>query len=1253
MLDDALPAVLGHVETPPEIAAAPASSPLGLAVAVAVLARRLDRFPESEFDALVDTWVAAHGVRHVARAVAELAGLYAGAGRTGATAFVTWSTPTGPRQAFLRDAWARFALRLRPHLPEPLTTTSATMVSGAAGSSAVAPGAAVAEAEVSGAALSATVVSDAAGSGVAASAAVVSGVAGSGVAVSAAVVSGVAGSGVAVSAAVVSGVAGSGVAGSSDVGPGAAVAAAVVEDLAALRSDPRPLRRLTASLLAPAVTAWVDEDCATFAAAGDETMCRLLLPSVRSLDQLDVLLRVVAPHWLFWDEPTISGLAAAIGPAIEPHLTHWLRTEPLTADAVAWTAGILATFPTDSAFDALVSRSAERRVRPALAKAIHRFPDLALRRLAEATATPTIGVLLAAHVRADPARAARLLPALSPPAAARVGAMLRVESAPPAAVPPILATPPWTTTAPAAPIVPGLVCPDPPAVPGGGPWAAASADALLDRAGPDVAGWMAGWFARSTQTRPVAEQWLRRHPAEAASALIPPALARPGTARRDASAALRFLVRSGHTATVLAAADRYGPAALAGVQALLTTDPLHLLPARIPTTPAWADALLLPALRVRSTQPPAPPHPADAALPVDSARPADAALPADAVLPAGPAWPADSVLPASSARPVGAVLPAVAVPPASSARSVGAVLPASSARPVDAVLPAVAVLPASSARSVDAVLPADPARPDSSVPPVGPAPPVGAVLPADATRHFVTMLAMSTLDDPYAGVAVVRQVCDPGSLAEFGWSLYQAWRAAGGPASQRWAFTALGLIGDDSTAARLAPLALAWPAAGELANARVAVDILATLSTAAVAPSTPDLNSPTPGLPAADPPSLAGPPPGVGSLGALRQLVRIAGSARGKLKEHAVRRAAEAAATVGLGAEELADRLVPDLDLPADGALILDYGPRRFSVRLDEQLRPYVLEDPAHHRGDPSRVEPRRRELPKPGAKDDPVLAQEAYARFAELRREARTIAAEQTRRLEVAMVDQRRWSAAGFRDSIVAHPVLRELARRLVWATFAGDGPGGAFLAAFRVAEDLTFADVGDEPFALAADAVVGIVHPVTLGEGLGAWVRLFADYEIVQPFVQLGRAVHQPAAATSAGSAVRPGEDLAARLGVDGRTTDARRLYVLDRRGWVRAQAGDGGRIRSMTRRVPGGWLVVVDLEPGVFVGRSDGSGEQTVTVRVEHDHPGGRRPQDGGVAPAGTAAGVACAACVAPVGLDAVTYSEIARDLQDLVT
>ncbi|MEV4518584.1 DUF4132 domain-containing protein, partial [Dactylosporangium sp. NPDC049525] len=491
-----------------------------------------------------------------------------------------------------------------------------------------------------------------------------------------------------------------------------------------------------------------------------------------------------------------------------------------------------------------------------------------------------------------------------------------------------------------------FICPDPPAVPGRGrgPWAAASADALLDRTGPDVAGWMAGWLARSEQARPVAQEWLRRHPAAAATALIPAALARPGAARRDAERALRHIVRSGHVDAVLAAAERYGPAAVDGVRALLDTDPLHVLPARLPTVPGWADAALLPRVRLRD----------------------------------------------------------------------------------------------------------------------------GAALPVDAARHLVTILAMSTLEEPYAGVAAVREACDPASLAAFGWALFQSWQAAGRPVAQRWAFTALGLTGDDTTALRLAPLVRDWPATGEHANARHGVDVFAA----------------------------------IGSPAALRHLHRVAAQSTGRLKEHAVRRAAEAAAAAGLGAEELADRLVPDLGLSADATLTLDYGTRRFTAGLDDQLRPYVLDAAGT----------RRRTLPRPAASDDPVAAPSAFARFAELRKEARTIATEQTHRLEAAMTGHARWSGAAFRLGVVAHPLLWRVARRLVWATFDGPGPHATLVTAFRLAEDRTLADVDDQPLPLADDAVVGIAHPVQLGATVPAWVRLFADYEVLQPFPQLARDVHHP---------------------------------------------------------------------------------------------------------------------------------------------
>ncbi|MCP2094740.1 hypothetical protein LV78_002716 [Actinosynnema pretiosum] len=52
---------------------------------------------------------------------------------------------------------------------------------------------------------------------------------------------------------------------------------------------------------------------------------------------------------------------------------------------------------------------------------------------------------------------------------------------------------------------------------------------------------------------------------------------------------------------------------------------------------------------------------------------------------------------------------------------------------------------------------------------------------------------------------------------------------------------------------------------------------------------------------------------------------------------------------------------MPTFDLDEESALLLDYGPRLFSVGFDEALRPFVLDE--HGK--------RLKALPKPGAKDD------------------------------------------------------------------------------------------------------------------------------------------------------------------------------------------------------------------------------------------------------------------------------------------
>ncbi|KJS51024.1 hypothetical protein VM98_39430, partial [Streptomyces rubellomurinus subsp. indigoferus] len=89
-------------------------------------------------------------------------------------------------------------------------------------------------------------------------------------------------------------------------------------------------------------------------------------------------------------------------------------------------------------------------------------------------------------------------------------------------------------------------------------------------------------------------------------------------------------------------------------------------------------------------------------------------------------------------------------------------------------------------------------------------------------------------------------------------------------------------------------------------------------------------------------------------------------------------------------------------------------------------------------------------------ARDDAELAPAERKRFAALKKDVRTVAGDQIRRLEDAMVSGRSWTAEEFAQLFVGHPLLWHLVRRLVWLAEA-DGTA----TAFRVAEDRTLADV------------------------------------------------------------------------------------------------------------------------------------------------------------------------------------------------
>jgi hypothetical protein len=201
------------------------------------------------------------------------------------------------------------------------------------------------------------------------------------------------------------------------------------------------------------------------------------------------------------------------------------------------------------------------------------------------------------------------------------------------------------------------------------------------------------------------------------------------------------------------------------------------------------------------------------------------------------------------------------------------------------------------------------------------------------------------------------------------------------------------------------------------------------------------------------------------------------------------------------------------------------------------------------------------------------------------LKKEARAVSADQIRRLEAAMVEQRSWTVAEFTDLLLGHQLLRHVVRRLLWVSEL-DG----FRTGFRVAEDRTLADVEDAEYALPAAATVRLVHPVTWPSGLADWSGIFADYEILQPFPQFGREVHTLSDTEKAGYRL-------ARF--EGATVPIGKVLGLTNRGWQRAPAIDNGIENCITKRLDSARYAVIDLDIGIPVGAvtQDWAAEQTL--------------------------------------------------------
>ncbi|MFF9012837.1 DUF4132 domain-containing protein [Streptomyces sp. NPDC014870] len=951
-----------------------------------------------------------------------------------------------------------------------------------------------------------------------------------------------------------------------------AVYRATVEALAGHRHGVR--RAVRVSFLVPSESAWVEECCARLnhPVHADSLVRTMLLCSLGTAEQVALFGDRCDLGWRGWNAAVVSTLGEGVGAAMAPLLAGELNGPHIDAEGVKAMAAALGELPSDEAFRHLLARVDDKHVRGTVVTAARRYPVRALRLLAEAagaddtgaggtgaggtgTSAVTVRRLLTAHVAAHRETALALLPGLPEEAAELVGPLARqdgrVEDVALASLPEVLTSPPWTRPRKVA---------KPRVVTG-----------LVAPAEPRIA-----WEPGEQQRWAVAESWVTGwQPYRPMEELIEQA--RSG------------LLSSWHDVAVFT----HGP--VEAVRPLIADwsggDGIHDGPNTYKPFVARHELLALPTVMRVATN-----HPTSMApLLMPFVGPDVARLMADwleRLKVAGrtaAAWFARHG--ADAARLL--VPDALGRPGAARTAAERALALIVSAHGAEVVRKAAAEYGREASEAIELLLGSDPLTaglPARMPEPGAWADPLalpqlltsgGGALPPSAVGHVLTMLALSAPGAVYPGLGVVGDLCAKDSLAAFAWALFEEWRLAGMPSKDAWALRALGWFGDDDTVRALAPIVRAWPGEGAHQRAVDGLDVLAAIGT--------DV--------------------------ALLQLHGIAQRVRFKaLKLRAQEKIASVAADLGLTGEELADRLVPDLGLDADGGTVVDYGDRSFTVGFDEQLKPFVRDGAGQ----------RLKDLPKPGARDDAELAPAERKRFAALKKDARTIVSNQVRRLEQAMVTRRSWTGGEFRRLFVEHPMMGLLVRRLVWLA-----EERGTVTAFRVAEDRTYADVGNRTVTVADDATVTLPHPLHLdGAALGTWSGLFAANEIVQPFPQLARPV----------LAVTGEEAAGARLTrFEGVTVPVGRLLGLQKRGWERGEPQDAGVERWFSRRLGPERHLVVALEPGIAVGHVEMFADQTLeTVWLDKrpgDHWGSR------------------AYPLAFADLDPVTVSELLADLTEL--
>ena len=342
----------------------------------------------------------------------------------------------------------------------------------------------------------------------------------------------------------------------------------------------------------------------------------------------------------------------------------------------------------------------------------------------------------------------------------------------------------------------------------------------------------------------------------------------------------------------------------------------------------------------------------------------------------------------------------------------------------------------------------------------------GQPVPASVIHYMLTCQARMRQMQLEMNVRRVLQWLDLQTTGDLALTLFTGWAKQGGNAKESWCLPLIATLGDDRLVQFLSKQidTLSRKSKRRVLSAK-AVQTLAL----------------------------------IGSDLALTEVSDLARHSKSGQVQRAAREAfADAAHRQNLPPEELADRIAPRLGLDEQGQLILDYGPRQFSVRLGFDLSIHLKDSSGKQ----------LTLLPRANALDEATKVAAALAAWQVLKKHLPPAITIQAERLENALSTQRAWGVTRWRELFLQHPLLRSFAVNLVWGVF---NPGEtAYQMIFRPLEDGSLTNADDDACTLPTEGLVRMVHPIELDEETRqAWLQHLTDYEITPPFPQLNRPI------------------------------------------------------------------------------------------------------------------------------------------------